>query len=361
MSTLKVNALNNGGSAIDLPNSFTLGGNPIEQGYTSSATEPTSPNIGDLWWDSANDTLYQYLNGEFKALNTVAGSKWFGARGFHIGGNAVNARQTIDYWAIATTGNAADFGDTQAINAYYIASFAADGRAVHDHYNNNTISYFSTATLGNASDFGDGTTSHAFSAGGLSDDTRGIFMIGNNNPDGMEYVTIATTGNATTFGNRTVNFIQVAAASGDTYGLHFGGNSGTDVNTATNVIDYITIQTTGNATDFGDLSAQSSVGSACSDKTRAVVHIGAPSGVGNSNTLEYVTVDTPSNSTDFGDLVVSTNGTGACGDGTYGMVSGGASQNQMCRFTIQTTGNASDFGDLTEIRYYATATSGAAA
>ena len=84
-------------------------------------------------------------------------------------------------------------------------------------------------------------------------------MIGNNNPDGMEYVTIATTGNATTFGNRTVNFIQVAAASGDIYGIHFGGNSGTDTNTATNVIDYITIQTTGNATDFGDLSAQSSV------------------------------------------------------------------------------------------------------
>jgi hypothetical protein len=72
MSTLKVNALNNGGSAIDLPNSFTLGGNPIEQGYTSSATEPTSPNTGDLWWDSANEKLYQYLNGEFKQLALIA-------------------------------------------------------------------------------------------------------------------------------------------------------------------------------------------------------------------------------------------------------------------------------------------------
>lgn len=71
MSTLKVNALNNGGSAIDFPSSFTLGGNPIEQGYTSSATEPTSPNTGDLWWDSTNEALYQYLNGEFKAITTV--------------------------------------------------------------------------------------------------------------------------------------------------------------------------------------------------------------------------------------------------------------------------------------------------
>lgn len=76
MSTLKVNALNNGGSAIDLPNSFKLGGNPIEQGYTSSATEPTSPNTGDLWWDSANEKLYQYLNGEFKEITLSGPVSW---------------------------------------------------------------------------------------------------------------------------------------------------------------------------------------------------------------------------------------------------------------------------------------------
>lgn len=76
MSTLKVNALNNDGSAIDFPNSFKLGGNPIEQGYTSSATEPSSPSTGDLWWDSANEKLYQYLNGEFKELSLVAGVSW---------------------------------------------------------------------------------------------------------------------------------------------------------------------------------------------------------------------------------------------------------------------------------------------
>jgi len=73
MSTLKANTINNNGSAVDFPNSFKLGGNPIEQGYTSSATEPTSPNVGDLWWDSANAKLYQYLNGEFKEI-TIASS-----------------------------------------------------------------------------------------------------------------------------------------------------------------------------------------------------------------------------------------------------------------------------------------------
>lgn len=72
MSTLKVNSIANNGSAVDLPNgAFNIGGNSILQGYTSSATEPASPSTGDFWWDSTNEELYQYLNGEFKAIGIV--------------------------------------------------------------------------------------------------------------------------------------------------------------------------------------------------------------------------------------------------------------------------------------------------
>jgi 6-phosphogluconolactonase (cycloisomerase 2 family) len=72
MSTLKVNSIANNGSAVDLPNgAFNIGGNSILQGYTSSATEPASPSTGDFWWDSTNEDLYQYLNGEFKAIGIV--------------------------------------------------------------------------------------------------------------------------------------------------------------------------------------------------------------------------------------------------------------------------------------------------
>jgi hypothetical protein len=72
MSTLKVNSIANNGSAVDFPNgAFNIGGNSILQGYTSSATEPTSPATGDFWWDSTNEELYQYLNGEFKAIGIV--------------------------------------------------------------------------------------------------------------------------------------------------------------------------------------------------------------------------------------------------------------------------------------------------
>lgn len=68
MSTLKIDELKNNGSAIDLPNGIKVGGNEIVQGYTSSGTEPASPATGDFWWDSTNELLYQYVNGEFKAI-----------------------------------------------------------------------------------------------------------------------------------------------------------------------------------------------------------------------------------------------------------------------------------------------------
>ena len=72
MSTLKIGALKNNGSAVALPNGVKVGGNEIIQGYTSSGTEPTSPAKGDFWWDSTNELLYQYANGVFKAIGIVA-------------------------------------------------------------------------------------------------------------------------------------------------------------------------------------------------------------------------------------------------------------------------------------------------
>ena len=77
MSTLKIGALKNNGSAVALPNGVKVGGNEIIQGYTSSGTEPTSPAKGDFWWDSTNELLYQYANGVFKAIGiTVPVITW---------------------------------------------------------------------------------------------------------------------------------------------------------------------------------------------------------------------------------------------------------------------------------------------
>ena len=75
--------------------------------------------------------------------------------------------------------------------------------------------------------------------------------------------------------------------------------------TRTNAIGYAAFDTPGNATDFGDLSAARKRITSTSNLTRAIVSAGGSEGTGNGymvNTIEYVTIDTPGNATDFGDI-----------------------------------------------------------
>ena len=75
---LKVDSVVNvaGTGKPNFPVSPTSGGAALStlntHSYTSSATEPSSPKNGAIWWDSANSKVYVYANGEFKeiTLNT---------------------------------------------------------------------------------------------------------------------------------------------------------------------------------------------------------------------------------------------------------------------------------------------------
>ena len=71
----------------------------------------------------------------------------------------------------------------------------------------------------------------------------------------MEFVTTAALGNATNFGDLSSKRRQSGSASSSTRGIIAGGGNDTPAsNTAYNTIDYITIATTGDSQDFGDLS-----------------------------------------------------------------------------------------------------------
>jgi hypothetical protein len=77
----------------------------------------------------------------------------------------------------------------------------------------------------------------------------------------IDFVTIASAGNSTDFGDLTILNSSLGATSSLLRGVFGGGFPGSLVN----VIDYVTIASTGNATDFGDLTvARSSLG-ACSN------------------------------------------------------------------------------------------------
>ena len=72
------------------------------------------------------------------------------------------------------------------------------------------------------------------------------------------------------------------------------------------MISYVTIASTGNATDFGDLGASKQFCSGTSNSTRGVIQLGESF----SNTLEYITIASTGNSSVFGNYQYTT-GAGA--------------------------------------------------
>ena len=135
---------------------------------------------------------------------------------------------------------------------------------------------------------------------GLASPTRGISAGGSSQTNVIQYVTIASTGDAIDFGDLTAGRSFMGAASNSTTGLFSGGiTTGTDYN---NIVDYITIASTGNAIDFGDLSIDVNSSSAASSPTRVLVAGGRTTGAVPLNNISYFTISTTGNSTSFGDL-----------------------------------------------------------
>ena len=161
------------------------------------------------------------------------------------------------------------------------------------------------SSVGNAIDFGDLTTTARGTAGAQST-TRGIFAGGiSSGPEVLsnviQYITMATFGNATDFGDLTVARRNLAGFSSSTRGVFGGGFTPSPSTTQYNTIDYITIASTGNATDFGDLTQARSDFGGASTKTRGTFICGRTPSI--QNTIDYVTIASTGNATDFGDAV----------------------------------------------------------
>ena len=277
-----------------------------------------------------------------------------GASGFSIYYN------TMDYITISTLGDAVDFGDLTAAR-FAVAGTSNGSRGVFGggqtttSTRSNVINYITIATTGNATDFGDLTVARAGLAA-TSNGSRGVFGGGftSNSTNVIDYITIATTGNAIDFGNLTESRHDVAATSNGSRGVFGGGQAGFFTSFRLNKIDYITIATTSNATDFGNLTAIKSQCAATSNGPRGV--FGGGSGLSiftpSLSAIDYITIATTGNATDFGDLLGSTTSMAATSNGSRGVFGGGDREDtdalRLINFiTIATTGNATDFGDLT--------------
>ena len=126
--------------------------------------------------------------------------------------------------------------------------------------------FFEISTTGNAADFGD-LSANRTDGTSCANTTRGLFMGGwddSTRYNVIDYVTIASTGNATDFGNLSADKREGASASNSTRGMYFGGETSSTQGDGLNVIEYVTIASTGDVTDFGDLLAAGEEGTACS-------------------------------------------------------------------------------------------------
>lgn len=111
-------------------------------------------------------------------------------------------------------------------------------------------------------------------------------------------------------------------------------------------IDYITIASTGNATDFGNLNTGTAWHHGCCDETRAVFMGGVVGGA--TNTINYLTIATTGNSSDFGNLITAKYAMGVLSGATRAVAGGADGGYEVIQYvTILTTGDAVDFGDLT--------------
>ena len=269
-----------------------------------------------------------------------------GTRGV-IAGGSDPVKNNMDFVTIPTLGDSQDFGDlTQS--KFGGAGGGSRSRGVFMGGGTPTrlqeIDFITFASTGNAADFGDCAEGHRSQGAGVSNQTRALYC-GGSSPQGVknhiDFVTIASTGSGVKAGDLLGAGETQAGSQSSTRGVIFGGSS----NNTT--IQFITIATTDDAQDFGDLSAgRNNVGSnAISSNVRAIVGGGSPG----TSTIDFVTIAVKSNATDFGDLSVARAALNDVDDSVRGIFTGGQTPtavNTMDFITITSLGNAVDFGDL---------------
>ena len=167
--------------------------------------------------------------------------------------------------------------------------------------------------------------------------------------DVIDFFTISTLGDAQDFGNLTVSRFGIGAGASRTRGVFMGGAQPS----RRNDIDFITIPSTGDATDFGDLLG-SNASTGGSSSTRAFIMGGSTPST--TNIIQYVTIAQTGDAVDFGD--VSTSGLESfriTTSSTRGVTAGGyvspTFTNVMEFITISSKGDSQDFGDFSRSVY----------
>ena len=345
-------------ATVSVPGTLTTGGDPTATAFGPGLKEDiTDTGVvfdGVTTFDS--QAYFVPPSGKTTERNRGRGVYMLGYSGTPAAGN----NDRIDYINIQSQGNSIRFGSLTA-NRYTLGAGANSTRCLFTggyvegnspDTDVNIIEFVTIASEGNATDFGDRTQVGRLPAC-ASNDTRCVMAsakTGAGNQDTIDFVTIATTGNATGFGDLTsARTSMCMSCNSTTRGIFSGGYQPSPVNGAINTIEFITFATTGNGTNFGDLTsaAQSSSGGTASSSTRGLIGLGfvSPARV---NTIDFVTIASTGDASDFGDLTLVRQAYGSVSNSTRGVFLGGSDPytNTIDFVLIASTGDATEFGDV---------------
>ena len=167
----------------------------------------------------------------------------------------------------------------------------------------------------------------------------------------IEFVTVSTTGDSQDFGDLT-----------EAGGIH--GKQGVCTETRmlfsggyiNNAIEFVTVASTGNSTDFGDMALRRYGEAGVNDTIRGIFAGGGsttpfvPSHNATTNVIEYVTIAQAGNAVDFGDLLVAKSPGGSVNNTTRGIIQRSDTPSTpvgvMDTLIMRTLGNTTDFGDV---------------
>ena len=232
--------------------------------------------------------------------------------GITPGGSRVDNMESI---TIPSQGSGISFGDlTQGIGHGAACSSSTRGIFAGGYQPalNNTIQFVQIQTAGDGLDFGDLSLATGYGGAGSSA-TRAVFCGGSYNApndlasDRTEFVTIASKGNGTDFGGMTNGRFRPTSCGANSLVFTFGSNAGNSGQIKG--IDRTDTNSLGRSINFGDLAYDLAMGFAAGNNTRVVV--GAGQGGGTSpafqqNNIQFITIASSGNSVDFGEVTLPT-------------------------------------------------------
>ena len=260
---------------------------------------------------------------------------------------------TAKVWAINSHGTSSPSDASDSFTPASVLGIVAGGDDAFQGVD--TIEYFSIPSTGNATDWGNLVAAgEAFTGGGNS--VRALFV--GNSSNVCQFITYASEGNATDFGDmdRGVGYAGGTASASNTTRVVFVEH---DFSNSHQFYGYLTIASEGDSTDFGEqIRAKNQLGGMASSAGRGVFSGGRTSSQ-YFEEIEYITIASTGNGTDFGDLSSARAKLGSCSSATRGVIGGGfnssSRRNELEYVTMASTGNVTNFGDLTSSRQDVTA------